>query len=482
MSKEKLYDRITLGFGQSLIMGHKPESLKLGIMAIDKPDLTIEKFGLFETATPNFHTYYPDVKAEDLKPKSEDFVEPVFRALSEVIVHKNHNPIDFSSNGILKASMSKLIGQTIYANHEAIVGNEIGTVSDVSWQNSYTTSNGIKVPAGINAVFKIDAKSHPNIARAIMMDPPSIHSNSVTVQFGWEQSHPSMDRNEFFGKLATYGSDGQLIRRIATEIVGYHETSLVAHGADPFAQKVAPNGKIVNPEYANSVYSLAATGAEKPKKYFFSYKNDITNLSDDSILINNNQNHNQETEMKDLIKQLSAKHNKPEAEITEQFILDIVANGEKAITDLATEKDNNTKLSSELTEANNKVTDLSGQVENLTSELEKVKPIAEASISKLREETKRVYNLIKNGKADPAKLALIDKASSEELEVELKDYNEQLEKQFPASCNDCGGHNVSRSTSSNGDNPQGKSKNKSDSEIARELRTEAKPGFILAGK
>ena len=281
MSK-KFIDKIRLGSGRSLMVGNVPDQVAnvVGTCSTGKCDLGVEKFGLFESATPNFETYYPDVKdAASIKPENDEFITPIFRMLSEVIVRKSYNPVDFSMNSVLKNSMNKLLGQTVYPNHEALIGNELGSVSKVFWQESYTTKAGVKVPAGINGVFKIDAKAHPNVARKILMDPPAIHSNSVTVEFEWEQSHPKMDLNEFRSKIGTYGADGQLIRRIATYVRNYHETSLVPHGADPFAQKVDEKGKINNADYANSVYSLAAQDKEKPRLFYFDYREDLLTLN-----------------------------------------------------------------------------------------------------------------------------------------------------------------------------------------------------------
>jgi hypothetical protein len=492
MPKEKYFDKVVLGFGHGLIIGHRPTNLPLELVdntmeSKSKTGMDIAMFGLFESASPNFHTYYPNVTASDLKPKDSDFVKPVFRLLSEVIVHKNTNPIDFSMNGVLKASMNKLLGQTLYANHEAVVGNELGAVSKVIWQDSYKTSTGLIIPAGINGELSIDAKSHPNIARGIMAEPPSIHSNSVTVSFTWEKSHPAMELNEFRGKLGTYGSDGQLIRRIVTDIPNYHETSLVAHGADPFAQKIGKNGEINNPEYADSIYSLSAQGKEKPTRYFFSYKDDVASLSSEHSTPPNLNNINN-PKMKNLIAKLTASHNKPEAEITEEFISDLLTAGEtsksqvtKLEGDLLTTKEEVTRLTGEITTKETSITNLTSEKDALTTELSKYKPVAEKVLSDLRLEVKRVYGIIKGDKADDAKLALIDKADSEQLTIDLREYNEELEKSYPASCQDCGSTSISRNTTETGSHTDGgKNKVKSDAEVNAEIRMEAKKGFILS--
>jgi hypothetical protein len=264
-------ERIRLGFGNNLVIGNSGPAMKLDkLIHTHNPTIQVESFGLFDSAAPNFNTYYPEVEAKDLTPNDAEFVEPVYRALSEVTVHKRYNPIDFSMNGALKKSMGLLRGQTIYPNHEAMVGNELGAVSEVSWEDSFKQGN-ILIPAGINAKMKIDGKSHPRIARGINMNPPSIHSTSVTVEFLWEKSH-DIPADEFFSKLATYDKSGQQYRRIATEIKKYDEISFVSHGADPFAQKKNEDGGIANPQHANRTYNSEEKKAQR--WFFFDFKTD----------------------------------------------------------------------------------------------------------------------------------------------------------------------------------------------------------------
>lgn len=486
-----------MGSGMSLMVGDMPDEINLSVIGVQKPKLDISKFGFFESATPNFHTYYPGVKnAADIKPKEGDFIKPIFRLLSEVIVRKSSNPVDFSMNSVLKNSMPKLLGQTVYANHEALVGNEIGSVAEVAWQDGYTTDTGIKVPAGINGVFKIDAKSHPNIARGIMMEPPSIHSNSVTIEFGWEPSHSFTDIREFMGKVGTYGSDGQLIRRIANEIRNYHETSLVAHGADPFAQKVV-DGSITNPEYADSVYSLSAQGKEKPKIYFFSNREDLIELSSTP----EKHNHKPEEDMKDLVIQLAKLFGKPEAEITEKFIQDwFTANLKDAEalkhisklgtiptleTDLAIAKASlktaeDALVTEKAKDSTVKLTEAETKITSLTTEINTLKGAAETQLTVLKSEAKRIYGVLKGDKADADKLALIDKMDEAALKVELKAYNEELEEKFPAKCNSCGGSDVTRNTAAIED-PAGKKTDKlaTNQSVMDDIRKESKGKFLL---
>ena len=303
----KYKDTVKLGMGHNLILGNTPDNLDLAIFAhgpVHRVNNNVESFGLFDASSPNYNTYYPNVTAEDLKPKSEDFIEPTFRALSEVIVRKATNPIDFSMNNVLKKSMGLLVGQTVNVDHETMASNAMGAVKLAFWDAAYTTSGGIKVPAGINTILKLDGKSNPRQARGIMMDPPSIHSTSVTVQFLWEKSHPSMSEEEFFHKLGTFDKDKNLIRRIVSDIQKYNEISLVAHGADPYAQKINDKGQINNPQYANKTYfdkfaenSLEDKKANKTLYYFFDCKTELSGAEDteetileETILENSNKN------------------------------------------------------------------------------------------------------------------------------------------------------------------------------------------------
>ena len=262
---------LRLHSGHSVVVSHIPDKVQLetlGKIASNEKRANAS-FGLFDTATPNYQTYYPDVTADDIKPNDDQYIKPVYRLLSAVVVHKNSNPIDFSKPGVLKASMPLLLGQTVYPDHEPSIGNALGVVSEVSWQDGYELE-GVQVPAGIIGTLKIDAKSHPAVARNIMMDPPAIHSNSVTVQFNWEPSHPEMETDDFWDKLGSYDQEGQLIRRIVTKVLRYTETSLVPHGADPFAKILDDNGNMVLPKYAESVYNLSErTPQDKRKRVMF---------------------------------------------------------------------------------------------------------------------------------------------------------------------------------------------------------------------
>lgn len=459
--KKVFFDKLTLNFTQSLIIGNHPDLVSpeniVKRLSDNKTDL--ESFGFFDSNNSNFNNYYPDVKPEDFVVKDSDLIKPIFRMLSEVIVNKKSNPVDFSKNGVLKSSMSKLLGQSVYPNHDASVGNEVGSVAKVFWQESYTTNSGVKVPAGINAELAIDAKSNPKLARAINMTPPAVHSNSVTVGFQWEPSHSFKSEDDFWRNLGAIGPDKNLIRRIATNILLYNETSLVRHGADPFAQKIGDAGKIINPEYAKSVYSLAYEEKEKPKHFYFSYKEDLINLEETEFkqfeeTIPTIPNNKSKVKMREILLAmamtvaLSFKDpNADEATLQAEFEAHI-----KSLKLQADAQPNNDAL---LRAEKDKVTALTSEVTTLKAGTT-LQTVGETALKALRDDTKRVYGIIKKDKQDATVLTTLENADFASLTAFNKDYTEQLEAAFPLECSSCHSTTVSRRVSVPG-NPEQKS-------------------------
>jgi len=456
------YDTAILVGGHALILGHKPSSLTVDQIQkkIEEEPMDFAKFGFFDS-TPNYATYYPEVSEEDFNPTDNQFIEPLFRILSAVTVHKRWNPI-FFSEAVLKKSMYKLIGLTINVDHEMAVGNAIGSIKSVEWQKTYTV-NGIKVPAGINGVYKIDGKSNPRLVRGIMMNPPSIHSSSVTVNFAWKKSHPKMDDNEFYNKLGTYGEDGKLIQRIVTDVAAYHETSLVSHGADPFAQRVK-DGKIVNPAYAGSQYWSDATANRVKEIYnacfIYDWK-DCESFSDNFILTTgttipdafNINNDKQIKNMKELLRFLETFFGFDAESLTEENYeetlgkIDFVALKAKAEAVPEPVK----VLDLEGFEViKNEITTLREFKETVPKDLTAQISLAatgKIAVDELKADTKRLYVLVAGeGKEDAAILAVIEGADYKTLQSLHKQYDKATDGEFNFECTDCGSHNVTRAS------------------------------------
>lgn len=481
MSKKTYKGEVKLASGHSLILNTLRNTEKFQV------NNDFGAFGLLNLGADDIMETYAQLSEQfgdgggevDLK-NLPAIINPIYRGLSEVIVRKNFDPIDFSEPGVLKASMHKMKGQTVYTNHFAYVGNEVGSVKDVLWEKSYEV-DGIKIPAGFNLHMSIDAASNPKLARGILLDPPSIHSNSVTVTFAWEQSHPKMEYHEFRGKVGTIGPDGKLIRRVVTEVTNYFETSLVSHGADPYAKQIR-GGKIVTPEMSQTRDSFSLELGKTENFHFFSYK-DSASFSDEvslegtipATLINNNDNKTQLSMNKELAILLAALVGYSFAEnvasLSDDDFSKDPANVEGLLTALS---DGAEKLKA--------FPGISAQVEALTSEkatLEtekqtltdenanlkaaQVNPDA-ASLAAykagLLAETLGYHTVINKNEVDENIKSTLEASSLEALKSFNSVFKAQMEKDFPNCCQSCGSQEVSRGAAKADDNKETFSKDK----------------------
>lgn len=198
---------------------------------------------------------YPDATRESVMPKPEDFISAQFRLLSATVVGAGSwKATDFSNEKMLKASVSKLDRKPVYTDHNTSLDNWAGIVTAPKW-DAGRTEKGIKIPGGINATLLIDTKTRPEIARGVLLQ--AINSNSVTVAFDWEASHPYENEWDFMDMIGNIGKDGKMVCRMVTNINDYHETSLVWLGADPFAKLIEDDGTLVNVDKGN-IYSKEA--------------------------------------------------------------------------------------------------------------------------------------------------------------------------------------------------------------------------------
>lgn len=468
-NKEHL-DSMVIGQGHTIMAGYIPEAV--GAKAFSEnyykwknptPD-SIAQFG-FWGGDIDYNTYYPNLDKSELTPKDEEFIEPMFRLLSETIVSKNWNPTDFGQNGVLKASMKMLLGQTVNCDHETNIGNAIGAVSQVMWQESYKDGS-FTIPAGINGILKIDGKANPRIARGILMEPPSIHSNSVTVQFKWDKSHPQMEDNEFYQKLGTYDSKGVMVRRIVTEIVRYLETSLVSHGADSFAQKIGSDGKIINPTFAKRTWaSYEEYRDDKSKQYFFTdYKSDLTSYqekNDTQGSFNDNDandNHSNKNNMnEELLKFLESLFGDNMLTLEEGKKM----NQENVIACIQTLVSSRNELQTSVDNLTTEKTSLTEQITNLNAEVANLKEMATVGknhIASLRENAVETYKKLMGDKVDETIVTMLNAETTgiTTLISLTKDYQARLEEKFPLTCSKCGSKDVNRASSVSEDDTQGK--------------------------
>lgn len=467
-NKEHL-DSMVIGQGHTIMAGYIPEAVGAQTFSENyykwknpTPD-TIAQFG-FWGGDIDYNTYYPNLDKSELTPKDEEFIEPMFRLLSETIVSKNWNPTDFGHNGVLKASMKMLLGQTVNCDHETNIGNAIGAVSQVMWQDAYKDGS-FTIPAGINGILKIDGKANPRIARGILMEPPSIHSNSVTVQFKWDKSHPGMEDGEFYQKLGTYDSKGEMVRRVVTEVVRYMETSLVSHGADSFAQKIGSDGKIINPTFAKRTWSsYEEYRDDKSKQYFFTdYKSDLSSFQekdDTQDSFNDNDakdNHSNENNMNELEKFLESLFGdnmltlEEGKEMNQETVVACIQSLVSSRNELQTSVDNLTTEKNSLTE---QVTNLNAEVANL----KEMATVGKNHIASLREDAVATYKKLMGDNADETIVTMLNAETTgiTTLVSLTKDYQARLEEKFPLTCSKCGSKDVNRASSVTEDDTQGK--------------------------
>jgi hypothetical protein len=470
----KFVDTIVLKAGHSIMVPNLPKDIKLeefNQKFLKKDPQSIEQFGFFGS---DYNTYFPGVNKEDFNPEDGEFIEPVFRLLSNCIVSKNWCPTEFPEQ-VLKDSMPLLIGQTVNCDHETSIGNAIGSVKSVYWQDAYKIGDKT-IPGGINGVLKIDGKANPRIARGINMDPPSIHSNSVTVQFEWVPSHEFEDPYEFYEKMGTYDKEGKLIRRIAKRIISYKETSLVAHGADPYAQLIK-DGKIINPTYADSVYSSFSENVKEKlvngQMAEVDYKN-ILSLSDNTHIINNKGeqqsliNNNPTKEMnKELKEFLESLFGEGLLKLSEgaQPSAELVISGIKQMVQ------ENQELVQTKTNQINEVNSLKEQVSNLQAEAKTNASFIEIGknyFKEVKDDTVASYKKLAGENPDTNILTLIESITSlDTLKSLQNNYKQSLEEKFPLQCSDCGSHNISRGSAvkSNNEGENSNSEKKSTQEV-----------------
>ena len=465
MPNTKLYmEELILNSSHALIRSNKPEVVSLEVIEKIQKEETREnigQFGLFDTSSPNYYTYYPDVKPEDLNPQDSEFVYPVFRLLSKVIIKPKSLAIDFTRGNVLKDSMPLLLGQSLYTDHEMITGNVIGSVFQVAWQNAYTTDDGVAVPAGINGVLKIDGKSNPRLARAIMMDPPSIHSSSVSIRFIWEPSHKALAEDEFMNKLGTYDDKGELIRKVATKVMMYFENSLVPHGADPFAKKLV-DGKIVLANAAKRMYDLQFSDAVSKASKHFTITSDLGALptgyaeySFSDLVKQPEDNTNEINNIKDLdmtFEDLIAELGLTDLNLADSAALKLHLESQSAeVASLTTEivtKDG------EIATLTSTVSERDASIVTLTAERDELQPFkarVEEADNKIRQDAIKFYNTLKGDKADAAILTQLQNGTIESVIALRDDYQTQVEALTPLTCQDCQSTNVTRATAKTGE-------------------------------
>lgn len=365
-----------------------------------------------------------DTLPQDITPMPEDFVDVEFRALSATILADR--PIDFSHQPMLKRSVKKLMGQTVYKDHEMSVNNWVGKVISTKWDTETKD-----IPPGINAILRLDTVKDPMLVRGILQD--AIHSTSVTVTFAWKPSHPDlMDNNTFFNHLGEEIED-EMVRIVVTEIDKYWEISVVWQGADEFAKRIEGGETVLGKEedLDEDQESLSLKGGN-------------------SLKLDNNKE-----EPMDKLKKLLAE--KFGVEVTEENFATLLENKVKA---------ESIPLSTKITSLETENADLKARLDRSTQEgaelskkLEEGKKAVAAGESHLKDVRALAIKNYKLAKGEGIKELIIKTLETSELEI-VQAWNESFEQEvqekFPLQCQSCKSTNVSRQSSSNKADPESK--------------------------
>lgn len=468
--KGNLYEgTVTLGLGHSLIYNNAQEVVP--ISQLENFEQAYQSFGLYGMMTDDSISQLESTTGNSNGDTDENFIYPIFRGLSQTIVRKKWDPIDFTKKGVLENSLDLLVGQTVYTDHYAYVGNQVGVIIKAFWDKGYTT-DGVKVPPGINIQLKIDAKNNKKLADSLTMDPPALHSNSVTVGFTWEQSHPNLSFDDFRSKVGQFDDKGELIRRVATSIKAYTETSIVSHGADPYAKIVGADGKIQNPRIAQSMDSFSYEGPSKTSFHFMSFKDKesfglptIPNEPDNTNIDETTKKLKMKKEHLLLLATLAGYsiseevQGLDEEEFSAQFDMEAF---EAHLLENPVDAQAMLSAQAELEAAQAEIDKL--KTENAS--LKEATPPAPAvsfdqeEFELIRteriEEISRVYSLIKGEEPTDSLKANWNKSNLSSLKVLEETYKEQLEAKFPAKCSNCGSTSLTRATSTP-ETPEGRS-------------------------
>lgn len=194
-------------------------------------------------------------------PSEDNMVLIPFRLISATIVGAGSWKATEFTEEVLRESMGMLLNQPVYTNHDDWeVENALGKVEQVAWTSAFRQldmqEGSVTIPSGIDGVLSILTTDERGSSIATKVVAGIINSNSVSVYFEWEPSHPiesTEDLYSFYDKIGTFDEDGNMYRRIVTKITGYAETSLVTLGADPFAKKINSDGTVNRPELGAAV-------------------------------------------------------------------------------------------------------------------------------------------------------------------------------------------------------------------------------------
>lgn len=388
---------------------------------------------------------------ERWRPKPEDLIRVPFRALSETIVAGGTwRATDFTKPGVLKAAQGLIVGKPAYTDHFQWGDNFVGVIETSAYSIKRQSKAGF-VPAGIDIVYLINAKQNERLAGGLLMTPPAIFSNSVTVEFEWEPSHTFENPDDFLRNIGKIGADGKMVTRVATKIIDFHESSILFMGADPYAKMLDAEGNPMQVERGSTFDESTKYAKElytQQKKFYVSHS-----FSKEGI---NLTAHIEEQIGTDMDKKLEALAKKALGLAENEAITEAQLSSvkvvkaeeytalEKSKTDLEAEvaelkKTDATKLQDELKKAQDDVKTQKAEAEKLKQEKAALEPLAEVGKGQLEAKRKATEELYRKTVKAPSEavLNLIKDADAKVLDGLLAQYTAGVTEKFSGRCTKC---------------------------------------------
>lgn len=422
---------------------------------------------------------------EDAIAKPEDFIPFMFRHITATIVGAGTWKATEFTPAVLKAARKKLEFKPAYVNHEVEVSNNIGLTGQAVFTDTFTSNDGIIVPAGLDAPIWIDGKLHTDLTRKLSAYPkPHIQSVSIGVLYKWEPSHSFTDSvgNEddyaFENRIGTM-VDGKMVRRIVTEIVDIFETSLVFMGADPYAKIIDEKGQLVNID-VSSIAGKSVFSQDPLSKYYKEtgcfFISEESSLDKQKALYlseqiftrepktGNSKNNNEMAKIKIVGKQADFSKEALDALTAQKFEVEFVEQVDSTeLTKKETEIQTLTKDKKTAEDALKVATDSLTSEKAITAEYAKIIPadkIAEFAkevelekvtdfartgktlLVKKREELVRLYKLKAGADVNADLVKTMETSEGAALDALLQDYGSKLYNEYGGSCKSCGSNEI----------------------------------------
>lgn len=366
---------------------------------------------------------------EYLTVQDGDYIHVPFRALSACPVQGGIIDFGYRNGQALKAAVGLFNGLTIFKDHDHTVDGWCGLTSGAYWDE---ITPG--VPHGVNFMLDVDVKADPKVARGLLSG--ALNAGSVTIKFDFEQSHPDMERDEFFMHLGDT-VDGQVVRALVTEVIQCWEYSVVWQGADKFAKVIGDDGKIVTPGVASNSLSLQQR-QEKPKMDLKALALLLGLSLGDTVT---------EETLTAAVKAQNINATALAAATTAKTTAETAL--ATAQTELATTKTQVTELTNSVTKITGDLATSQTQATTLQVKVTELTPLAAtgtAFLTETRSEALRLYNLVEGATATEAMRTLINNSTLEVAKSFCASYKDRAEQVAPLKCTACGSANLSRAT------------------------------------